>query len=180
VVYIGGKPVKKDVFILRNIDKFASVTEAIRSREFSYRYQVLENSVLESNRYISKALDIPLASKVFCFEKVRVVEDEPRSIEKVYIDYKKVPGIEKLELSNESFYSILRREYGIEINQSEEEILIVDVNEKERQLLNLKKDSEVLLIKGITYINNHEPFECFEIVSVTDFYKFRSVLNLDD
>lgn len=165
---------EKDVFIIRNIDKFASVTDAIISHGFSYHYQVLEKSILESNRFISKALNIPLASKVFCFEKVRVVQDKPRSIEKVYIDYQKIPGIENFNLSKESFYAILKREYGIEINQSEEEILIVEANEKERQLLNLNEGSEVLLIKGTTYVHNHEPLEYFEIVSVTDFYKFRS------
>lgn len=168
----------KDVYILRNISSISSVTDEIVSNEFSYRYQVLENSIQESNRFVSKALNIPLASKVFCFQKIRVVEDKPRSIEKVYIDYNKVPGIEKLDLGKESFYSILKREYGIETNQSEEEILVVDANEKETELLNLEKDSEVLLIKGITYINDHEPFECFEIVSRTDFYKFRSVMYL--
>lgn len=169
---------KKDVYILRNIDQFDSVTEAIISSGFSYKYQVIENSILESNRFISKALDIPLASKVFCFEKVRIVEDKPRSIEKVYIDYDKIPGIEKLDLSKDSFYSILKRKYGIEINQSEEEILIVDANEKERKILNLEEGSEVLLIKGSTYVNDQQPFEYFEIASLTDFYKFRSVMYL--
>jgi len=170
--------VKKDVYILRNLDSFASVTDAIISNKFSYKCQVLEKTIQESNRFISKNLNIPLASKVFCFQKLRIVEDEPRSIEKVYIDYNKVPGIEKLDLSKESFYSVLKREYSIETNQSEEEILVVDANKRERKILKLEEDSKVLLIKGITYINNHEPLESFEIISLTDFYKFRSVMDL--
>jgi DNA-binding GntR family transcriptional regulator len=178
VVYIGGEPVGNGVFVLRNIDKFASVTDAIISHGFSYKYQVLEMSIIESNRFISKALDIPLASKVFCFEKVRIVENEPKSIEKVYIDYKKIPGIDKFDLSKESFYSIIKREYGIEINQSEEEILIVEANKRESQILSLKEGSDVLFIKGITFIHDQVPFECFEIVSVADFYKFRSEMKL--
>jgi DNA-binding GntR family transcriptional regulator len=178
VVYFGGGPVSNGACVLRNIDRFASVSEAIISRGYSYKYQVLDMSIIESNRLISKALDIPLASKVFSFEKVRIVEDEPKSIEKVYIDYKKIPGIEKMDLSNESFYSILKREYGIEINQSEEEILIVEANKKESQILSLQENSDVLFIKGITFIHDQVPFECFEIVSVADFYKFRSETTL--
>lgn len=169
---------KKDVYILRNIDSFASFIDTNMPNNFSYTYRVLEKSIQESNRFISKALNIPIASKVFCFQRVIIAEDEPKSIEKIYIDYNKVSGIEKLDLDKESFYSILKREYDIEINQIEEEILVVDGNEKETEILNLKEESEVLLIKGITYINNHDSFEYFENVSVTDFYKFRSVMEL--
>lgn len=169
---------KKDVYILRNIDSFASFIDSIMPNKFSYRYRVLEKSIQESNRFISKALNIPIASKVFCFQRVIIVEDEPKSIEKVYIDYNKIPGIEKSDLDKESFYSIIKSEYNLEMNQIEEEILVVDGNEKEIEILNLKEDSEVLLIKGIAYINNHDPFEYFENVSVTDFYKFRSVMEL--
>lgn len=176
--YTGGKPVKKDICILRDIDSFSSVTDENLINKFSYRYQVVEKAIQESNRFISKALNIPLASKILYLQKVGITEGEPKTIEKVYIDYNKVPGIEKLDLDEESFYSILKREYGIEINQSEEEILVVDANEKEIEILNLKEDSEILLIKGTTYTNDHEPLEYFEIVSVTDFYKFRSVTDL--
>lgn len=169
---------KKDVYILRNIDSFTSFIDTIMPNKISYKYRVLEKSIQESNRFISKALNIPIASKVFCFQRVIIVEDEPKSIEKVYIDYNKIPEIEKLDLDKESFYSIIKSEYNLEMNQIEEEILVVDGNEKEIEILNLKEDSEVLLIKGIAYINNHNPLEYFENVSVTDFYKFRSVMEL--
>jgi len=170
--------VKKDVCVLRDIDSFASVTEIISAHNFSYKYKVLECSVQEANRFISKALNIPLASKVLYFQKVRIVEGEPKCIEKVYINYSKVPGIEKLDLAKDSLCEIFKREYGLEVNQREEEILVVDANESEKEILNLKEDSEVLLVKGITYINDHEPLESFESIAVTDFYKFRSVTYL--
>lgn len=168
-----------DLFILRNINAFTTTAgNSLHSKGYSFNYEVLEKSIIESNRYISKALGIPLASKVLCFAKVRIVEDQPKSIEKIYIEYNKIPGIEQLDLSKESFYSIIKREYGLEINQSEEEILIVEANDKETQILGLEEGAEVLLIKGTTFIYDHEPFELFEIVSVPDFYKFRSEMKL--
>lgn len=169
---------EKDVYIVRDLNSNSSVTEEIASNNFLYEYRLLDNSIQESNRFISKALSIPLASKIFCFEKLRIVEGRPRSIDKVYIDYNRVPGIEKLNLVDGSFYTILKREYGIETNQSEEEILVVDANERETRLLDLDKGSEVLLIKGNTYVNDHEPFEYFEVTSRSDFYRFRSVTYL--
>jgi len=178
VVKKGGKLVEKDVCFVRNIDGFSSVPDETGTHNFSQKTRVLEKSIQESNQFISRALGIPIASKVFCFKKIKIVENEPRSIEKLYIDYNKVPEIEKFDLGEESFDLILKREYDIEANQSEEEILVVDANEIEIEMLNLKENSEILLIKGVKYINNHEPLEYSEITSLTDFYMFRGVVDL--
>ncbi|MBU3183141.1 GntR family transcriptional regulator [Clostridium psychrophilum] len=169
---------EKDVCFVRNIDNILSISDEKLSHKLLIKYQVLEKSVEESNQLISKALGIPIASKVFCFRKVKIVKNEPKCIEKLYIDYNKVPSIEKFDLGEESFHSILKREYDIETNQSEEEILVVDANEIEKKILNLKENSEILLIKKITYIKKHEPLEYCEVSSLTNFYMFRSVVDI--
>ena len=169
---------EKAVHIVRNINAFTSEMDGILADEFTFECKVLENTIQESNHFISKALDISIASKIFCFKRLIIVENKPRAIETLYIDYNKVPGIENINLKNESLYAILRNKYKIETNQNEEEILVVDANDNEMKMLNLKKDAEILLIKGTTYINKHEPFIYFEMITLTDFYVFRSTMNL--
>ena len=167
---------KSDVFVLKELEHFSSVTDAIKAQKLSYEYRVLECEVIEANRRISKQLDIAIASKVFCLQKVRYVEGKPRSIEKTYIDYALVEGIEHHDFENESFYVVLREQYGLSTNKSEEEILIVDATEEEAKLLELDEDNEVLLIKGKSYIDSKvSPLEYFELVSLPSFYRFRSV-----
>ncbi|MDF9824246.1 DNA-binding GntR family transcriptional regulator [Breznakia sp. PF5-3] len=167
----------KDVYILKELDKFSSVTDAIKAQKLKYEYKVLKCEIMEANRRISKQLDLPIAAKIFHLEKVRIVEGKPRSIEKIYIDYTMVEGIEKYDFEKDSFYYILNSKYGIRTIRSEEEILIVDGTEQELKLLELDGDNnEVLLIKGRTFIDSKvSPLEYFEIVSLTSFYHFRSV-----
>ena len=58
--------------------------------------------------------------------------------------------------------------------KSEEEILVVTPSPKEQELLQTK-DQECLMIRGTSYVEEGIPFEYFEIVAISDFYKFRSV-----
>lgn len=163
---------------MRDLGKFQSVTEVLTDRGLSFEYRVLNQEVIESNRFISRMLGIPLASQVFYFRKLRIVEGAPKSIEKTYILYDKVKGVEQEELGGCSFYGVIKERFGYLTKRSEEEILIVNASVEEQRLLECS-DPELLMIKGTTYLGGVEPFEYFEIVSVSDFYKFRSVTEND-
>lgn len=67
-----------DIYILKDLEKFQSITEALKDRGLTCEYRILDKKIIESNRYISRMLKIPLASKVFYFEKLRIVENIPK------------------------------------------------------------------------------------------------------
>lgn len=169
---------KDNIFILRELDKFASITDSIKAKKLTLENKVLEQKVIEANYYISSRLEVPLATKLFYLSKLRIVEGIPKSIEKTYIDYELVKGMELEDLNDVSFYAVLEEKTGIKTIKSQEEMLIVEANEQEQDLLNLEEGDEVLLLKGITYKDEIKPFEYFEIISVPSFYRFRSVSNI--
>lgn len=168
----------EEVHIVKELDKFSSITNAIRAQGLSYTYKILVCEVQEANRRISKQLGLNLAAKVLCLKKARIVESRPRSLETTYVDYRKVPGVEKVDFSNQSFYDTIKKMYGLETMKSEEEIFIVEANEEEKELLELDADeTEVLMVKGKAYTENDaSPLEYFELVALTSFYHFRSVM----
>ncbi len=165
----------KQIYILRELDKFASVTEALRAKGYRQENIVLEKKIIEANYLISKRLEVPLATKLFYLSRLRVVEGKPCSVEKTYIDYERVKGLEKVDFNNESFYELLELKTGIRIIKSKEEILLVEANEQERALLELAPGAEILLIRGTSYKDQGKPVEYFELSSETSFYRFRSV-----
>ena len=191
-------------YILRDMERFEPITATLESRKFRSEYRVLDMEVTESNRYISQKLKIPIASRIFYFRKLRLVDGVPKSIEKTYILYDKVKGVESADLGKQSFYKTLQEMFGYVTRRSEEEILIVAAGEKEKELLGCRdgelmmmvmplsrfrlksicriscipSGSSPLMIKGITYKEEPEPFEYFEIVAVSDLYEFRSVTRL--
>lgn len=169
-----------NIYVLRDIDGFMSLTKAIREQGLDLKNKIIEQKVIESNYYLSKQLNVPLATKLFYLCRVRYVEGIAQSIEKTYIESSKVKGLEKISLENESFYKTLLKKYGIQIVETSEELLIVDAKREEKRLLGLEGNCEVLLNRGYSYISqqDHEPFEYFEMSSLPSFYRFRSVTEL--
>lgn len=168
-----------DVFILRDIHLFASITESIRGQKLKYKNVVLEQGIKEANYYISRQLQIPLAKKLFYMKRLRIVEGKPRSIEINYIDYKLVEGFEKKDFTDRSFYEELEKETGYHTIRSEEEILVVEAKDDECKYLQIPQNSEILFVKGITFkAENELPFEYFELSCDPSFYRFRSVMKV--
>ena len=145
------------------------------ARGFHYVYPILDQSVIEANKLISEQLQIPIATRIFSYRKLRIVEGKPRSVEQVYIEYEKVRGIETLPLENRSLYRVLREQFGYDICRNEEEIRIVHASEEEAQLLQVEDDAEILMSTGLTYLDSMKPLEYFQIVAIPSFFKFRSV-----
>ena len=54
-----------NIFIVRDLQNFASITESIKSRKLHYQNTVLEQGVMEANYHISRQLDLALGTKVF-------------------------------------------------------------------------------------------------------------------
>lgn len=106
---------KDNIYVLRDIDCFMSVTEAIREQGLTLENRIIEKKVIESNYYLSKQLNVPLATKLFYLCRVRYVEGIAQSIEKTYVEYSKVEGLEEYDLGNTSFYGLLLKEYGIQV-----------------------------------------------------------------
>lgn len=168
---------KDNIYVLRDIDCFMSVTEAIREQGLTLENRIIEKKVIESNYYLSKQLNVPLATKLFYLCRVRYVEGIAQSIEKTYIEYSKVEGLEEYDLGNTSFYGLLLREYGIQVYETQEELLLVDAKREEKRLLGLEGKCEILLNRGTSFVSkkDREPFEYFEMSSLPSFYRYRSV-----
>ena len=168
-----------NIFIVRDLQNFASITESIKSRKLHYQNTVLEQGVMEANYHISRQLDLALGTKVFYMKRLRVVEGRPRSIETSYVNYELVEGLETMDFNNISFYDTVFQKKGYRAIRREEEILVVEAKDEECELLKMPKGSEILLIKGTTYkAENDAPFEYFELVCDPSFYRFRSLIKI--
>lgn len=169
---------KSEVILMRELGTFASVTQMLQKRKIEFQNLILQQKVIEANYYISKQLSVPLATKVFCLERLRIIAGKRVSVEKTYICYERVEGLEEEKIENRSFYDVLEDRYGYKIKKSQEEILIVEANDQERELLELEKGDEVVLIKGSTYADEKMPLEYFETVSIPSLYRFRSTTKI--
>ncbi len=165
------------IFVTRELDKIKSVTEELEEKGYVYQYRILTHQVVEANKYVSGMLHIPLASKVFEYCKLRIVEGQPCDIEHEYIPYELVKGIEKADLEDRSLSVFLSDRYGLATEKSEESIMIVRATEEEAGLLDLPANAEVMLISGTCYdsAQTEKPMRIFQITARPSFFRFRTV-----
>ncbi|CRH84815.1 HTH-type transcriptional regulator frlR [Chlamydia trachomatis] len=164
---------REELFILRDIDSFEPATAQMRKKGYTFSNRVLEVKRVPSNHYLSQELNIPLNTELFLLSRLRIVEGYPVSIEKTWIQYEKVKGLEKVDFTDISFYALLKEKFGIQIIETKEELLIVNAKQSEKEHLNTK---QILFEKGTSYMEGESvPFEYFEMSSIPSFYRFRSV-----
>ena len=101
-----------DINIIRTVGNLASITNSIKEKNYNYEYITLNQTIIEADSIISSKLGLPIASKVFYYNRIRVVESIPVTFEKVFIDAKKVKNIIDIDLNNKSLYEEIQDLYG--------------------------------------------------------------------
>lgn len=164
----------EDITIARDLGRSASLGDALLAKGHTERSTVLRHGVIEANKIASQMLRVPLATRLFDYEKLRVIDDVPMSLEHVLVPLELVPGIEQADLSDRSLYAHLYERYGLLEVHDEEEVLLVRASEEEAEQLGIAPDSEVMMIEGVSAVAAGEPFAYFQIISRPGFYQFRS------
>lgn len=81
-----------EIYIERSMDSPASLTNLLKAKGYKVENKVIEQKIIESNYTISHILGVPLATKLFYYKRLRIVEDQPKILEKTYINLDIVPG----------------------------------------------------------------------------------------
>ena len=166
-----------EIYIERSMDSPASLTNLLKEKGYKVENRVIEKKIIESNYTISHILGVPLATKLFFYKRLRMVEDQLKVLEKTYINLDIVPGLDKVDLNDVAFLDVIEKKYGYHLASNQEEILIVSCNEEEAHYLHVPHGQDIVLIKGNSYLNIGKPFEYYEMAAIPSFFRFRSVIH---
>lgn len=160
--------------VIREIDKYSSVTNYLELNGYEYRNEVIEQKVVEANLRISRKLNIPLATKVFMLKRVRYVEGIPMTIETTFHLYRDVENIVEYDFSGRaSLNTVIEANTHLRVCKSTEKLSLALSTPLESQLLNINEKSQILLIKGNQWDQQGKSIEYFEIVALPEFYRFK-------
>jgi len=76
--------------------------------------RVLKQELITASPKITKLLDLPPVSEVVELTRLRFVDDEPIALVTTYIPYKLCPKVISADFSNQSLYSFLEKEGGLD------------------------------------------------------------------
>ena len=112
----------------------------------------------------------------FCvIERLRWLEGSPFSLHYTYIPSSLCPGLESQDLIGQQLCDILRTQYGLVRRHVIETLESIAATKYEADMLEVKKDFHLLMLKNFISDENDRPFEYSKILFRGDKIKLRFV-----
>jgi GntR family transcriptional regulator len=157
--------------IVKNALGFMSFSQDMHSRSMSASSKVIRYEERKAEESIAAKLSIPAHSPVVYLERVRLANQEPMALERVYLPAQLFPEILNFDFSTHSLYETLEKEYNCYPVIAEETIESVNLNQAEAELLGVTEKSPALLVKRITRDENGNSVEYVNTLYRADRYR---------
>jgi GntR family transcriptional regulator len=159
----------------RNLQDVKSTSESARRGGYVLTNRVLTMKIIESDKYLSKKLQLTLGHKIFNLRRLRVLNDEPYMIEESYVNYELCKGIESHNFAEESLYDVLKQ-YDSPVVKGQEIVGVTFATEEEASFLQVKKECALFYLSGLGFDKKDLPIEYFKSVVRADKVRFSSIL----
>ncbi len=158
--------------IKRNMLGVDSLSTAMREGGGIFKTIIIDQSVIQCNKQISRNLHITLGKKVYCTTRLRYIDGTPCIIETTYLDAEKCPDFDKFNLEKTSMYSIFKNIYNKKIVSGKEKISVTYLTKEEAKMFDTEENSPAFFAVGTTELDNHERLEYYKLILKYDMFKF--------
>lgn len=125
---------------------------------------------------VAERLGIKMGDPVIVMRRLRTVNRQPFCIETTHMADARVPGLVADDLLGQrSFYDLLEQRYGIRMHGGEGVISVTTASPQEADLLELGRDTSVLLFQAVSLDVNNRPMEFLHSVNHPRMVVFRSI-----
>ena len=156
----------------QTLSRLTSFTEDMRMLGLTPKSKLLLCQAEEPDQITIKQLGLSPGDEVIRLERLRLADDEPVAINISILPRKLVPGLDEMDLENQSLYEILEKHYGHIIARAEQTLEPVLADEAAAQLLQVPSNTPLLLVEGVTFLRNDVAIERLRIFYCGDRYKF--------
>lgn len=149
-----------------------SFSEDMEQRGFQPGGKILKSEIIKGNKEVAAKLETEPEEEVFALHRIRLADEEPLAIEKSYIRTSYCEGIDRIDFTNRSLYSIFEEKYGIQLHKAEKSIEAVPATKVQAKQLNIEAGDPVLSVDQTTHVKGERnPIEYMEAVYRGDQYK---------
>jgi len=156
----------------QTLSRLTSFTEDMHMLGLTPKARLLLCQPEKPDQIVMKKLGLSSGDDVIRLERLRLADDEPVAINISILPHKLVPGLEKMDLENQSLYEILEKHYGHIIARAEQTLEPILADEAAAQLLEVPPNTPLLLVEGVTYLRNNVAIERLKIFYCGERYKF--------
>jgi GntR family transcriptional regulator len=152
-----GKPkrLSRDMFGVK------STTRIIQSAGMNVRTEVRHFERSLPSEEVAEKLGIGQRDPVLHFQRVRYADDKPLVMEKSWIPAAQCPDLRREDVKS-SLYAVLFKKYHYRIAAAHQSLRAMVASESEAQTLDLKVGEPVMLVYGVTYLDDGRAIEAQE------------------
>jgi len=136
-----------------HFNKQMSYTEQMSMRGLTVSSKLLSLNVLDSEPELAARLALPAGGRIIKFERLRLGGNEPFAIETCYLSADEFADLTRAQLDRVSLFSILERDYGLEISHADEEVDVTTADPVTARVLGLVAGIPLLRIRQEIYSN---------------------------
>ncbi len=144
---------------MRHLQGLTSFTEDMQARGFTPHSRVLTQEVLEADEELQSTLRLSAGKRVLHLVRLRLADDHPIAIQASYISLALCSGLEAENFQDQSLFALLRSKYYLYPTWTEVDVQAVPANKEEAQLLEVRPNDPLLVIRGKTFTDSFEPIE---------------------
>jgi GntR family transcriptional regulator len=149
---------------MRDLLGFTSFTDHMKGMGFKPSSKIITQELIEPDEEMADALRLRPGEKVLFLRRIRLADGKPVAIQTSHIPEKLVPGLVDENLSEKSFFEVLRTKYYVFPAWSEAKVESAACYEDEAKYLNIEKGSSVLVVHGMTYTDTFDMVESVKTV----------------
>ena len=149
------KPFSRDMFGVK------STTKIIQSAGMKVRTQVLRFAREMPSNEVAERLGISEKDSVLHFERLRYADDKPLVLEKSWIPAAQCPDLKREDIKG-SLYLVLFKKYHHHVAAAHQSLRAILASELDARVLNLQIGEPVMLVDGVTYLEDGRAIEVEE------------------
>lgn len=144
--------------IERDLNAIKGIPQMLAEQGFEATTRVLHESVEQASSGIADALRLSPGAPVISLLRLRLADDNPLSLERMYLDAERFPDL--LDHSPiGSLYVLLQAEYDVTVATAEEQVEVVAASRQVARLLDLKPWAPVLALRRVSRRHDGTPVE---------------------
>ncbi len=159
----------------QDLTQLVSTTEDMRDRGWSLLTRVISLDTVPAPPHVADALELAGGPFVYELCRLRIVEDEPLSLQMTYLPVELCPKLEENDLTL-SLYRLLEARYGLRLWTATEVLRARCATPYEAQMLQIQEGTPVMTMERTTYAASRVAVEYLEAVWRGDRYDFKVTL----
>lgn len=162
--------------VTRNLKDLRPMAEVAEDAGYDVLTELLLLDMIRADLHVADQLELQLGDAVWSILRRRYLDGTPAALEYSHVPVVLAPSLNEEALSSRGLYEAIEADYGLQIAQGYERVLLMPCPEEQAELLGLTEGKDVFCLSGVGSTSGGRPVESFVAYARGDYMAFTSEL----